>query len=261
HAVGERVTVAPIGDGEVVALLERADRADRDRLLPLAEMRRALDLALHEQLLHLLLEEPDLEHLGQPADPLVRLGRTHDIASFGSGRSGPGSSIACLNVSRNRAASTPSTARWSALSVAVSKETRAGASPPTQRSTGRPVARIATCGGVTIAVKALTSNMPRLLSVNVAPLVSAGRRRWAGARSTRSARPTAVSATSSRSAPSSAGATSPSSSPIAIPTLTSSASSSPSGVHTALKRRLPIRAATHARTSATVIVIRGPAPS
>src|SRR5438876_5496114 len=149
------MAVPAVGDREVIAILERADRADADRLLPLAEVRRALDPSFHEQLLHLILEEPDLQHLPQPRDPIACCSR-HDIASFkslGSGRSVSASSIACLNVSRNRAASTPSTARWSALSVAVITAVRTGPSSPTShRSTGRAVARMPTCGGVTIAV-------------------------------------------------------------------------------------------------------------
>ena len=43
----------------------------------------------------------------------------------------------------------------------------------TGRSTVFAVARIATCGGVMIAVNAVTSNIPRLDSVNVPSLISA----------------------------------------------------------------------------------------
>src|SRR5262249_28266983 len=153
--------------------------SDRDRLLTLAEVRRALDLPLHEQLLHLVLEEPYLDHRPEPRGPVGCCNGAHDIASFrsvGSGRSDSASPTACLTVSRNRAASPPSTARWSALSVAVSTDTASGRPfRSATRSTGLAVARIATCGGVTIAVNALTSNMPRLLSVNVASLSSSGR--------------------------------------------------------------------------------------
>src|SRR5581483_12334985 len=66
HAARERMAMAAVGDRQVVAILERADRADRDRLLSLAEVRRPLDLAFHEELLDLVLEEPDLQHLPQP---------------------------------------------------------------------------------------------------------------------------------------------------------------------------------------------------
>ena len=71
-AARERVAVAAIGDRQVVVVPQRRDRADRDRLLTLAEMGRPLDQPLHEELLHLLLEQPDLEH---PAIPLDVRGR------------------------------------------------------------------------------------------------------------------------------------------------------------------------------------------
>ena len=66
----QRVAVPAIGDRQVVVGPHRRDRADRDGLLPLAEMGRALDQALHEELLHLLLEQPDLDHLPVPPNAI-----------------------------------------------------------------------------------------------------------------------------------------------------------------------------------------------
>jgi len=65
----------------------------------------------------------------------------------------------------------------------------------TTRSAMAPTARMAACGGTMIAVKASTSNMPRLLIVKVAPATSAGCSRPARARSARSRLRTAMSAT------------------------------------------------------------------
>ena len=57
HPEGERLAVAAVGVGLDVARLHRRDGADRDGLLALAQVGRALDLPGHEQLLDLLLEE------------------------------------------------------------------------------------------------------------------------------------------------------------------------------------------------------------
>ena len=68
HAQGERLAVAAIRVGLDVARLHRRDRADRDRLLALAEVGRALDQPGHEQLLDLLLEQADPDHRPVPVE-------------------------------------------------------------------------------------------------------------------------------------------------------------------------------------------------
>ena len=75
HAQGERLAVTAVGVGLDVALAHGRDGADRDGLLALAEVGGALDQAGHEQLLDLLLEQPDVPHLAVPADPPVSAGR------------------------------------------------------------------------------------------------------------------------------------------------------------------------------------------
>jgi hypothetical protein len=54
-----------------VTWLHRRDRPDGHCLLPDAKVRRALDLAAHEELLDLLLEDPDPQHLLKPLLKLV----------------------------------------------------------------------------------------------------------------------------------------------------------------------------------------------
>src|ERR1043165_8707915 len=105
------MSVPAVGNSQVVTLLERPDRADRHRFLPLTKMRRALDLPLHEQFLDLVLEQPDLDHPVDRADPVPRTALFHDLASLTPvppQSSVSGFSSACLNVPRNLAASTPS---------------------------------------------------------------------------------------------------------------------------------------------------------
>ena len=72
HAQGERLAVAAVGVGLDVARLHRRDGADRDRLLALAQVGRALDLPAHEQLLDLLLEQPDADHRAVPLEAVGR---------------------------------------------------------------------------------------------------------------------------------------------------------------------------------------------
>ena len=64
----EHGTVAAVGASHGVARSEHAARTDGDRLLPLTEMRAAADEVLHEEAHHLVLEEPDLEHLPVQVD-------------------------------------------------------------------------------------------------------------------------------------------------------------------------------------------------
>ena len=71
HAQRERLAVTAVRVRLDVARLHGRDRPDRDRLLALAQVRRALDQTGHEELLDLLLEDPDLEHLAVPAETLV----------------------------------------------------------------------------------------------------------------------------------------------------------------------------------------------
>ena len=64
----------------------------------------------------------------------------------------------------------------------------------TTRSAIRPTARMATWGGIMIAVNASTPNIPRLLIVKVPPAISPGRNLPLRARSVRSRRSAAISA-------------------------------------------------------------------
>ena len=73
RALGDRVAVRAVGRRDHVALLERAARAHRDRLLADGDVEEAGQLAGAEALLDLLLESPDEEHL--PKEVLQALGR------------------------------------------------------------------------------------------------------------------------------------------------------------------------------------------
>ena len=67
HATGQRVVVAAIGAERVVVLAQRRGDAGRHRLLADAEVGRATDQALEEQLLGAHLELPALDH--RPVHP------------------------------------------------------------------------------------------------------------------------------------------------------------------------------------------------
>src|SRR6266850_756002 len=77
EAAGDRMPVSAVRHGHVVVRPEYGDRSDAHGFLALAEMCRALDRALLEELLDLVLEQPDLDHsaipgvslIGQPAAP------------------------------------------------------------------------------------------------------------------------------------------------------------------------------------------------
>src|SRR5882757_7414798 len=100
-----------------------------------------------------------------------------------------GSRMAPASSPRNSAARAPSTTRWSLESVMVIIGRMPGfPSTGTTASAIAPTARIALCGGVMIAVNAPTLYIPRLLNVNVPPLMSAGRNRPPRARSVNSRR-------------------------------------------------------------------------
>ena len=77
--------------------------ADRDRFLALAQVGRALDLAAHEQLLDLLLEEPDADHRRVPVAAASRRGASRD-------RSSVWSSVRALGVTRGSSFDTASVA-------------------------------------------------------------------------------------------------------------------------------------------------------
>src|SRR5260221_10205123 len=143
------MTVASIGDRQIIVLRKGRKRSHRYRFLALAKMRRALNKSFHEELLHLLLEETNREHGAKP----------FEIRAFVGGQAATspvivvvGRSNAALNVWRNRAASAPSTARWSQDNRA---SIRPAGSHPLSVSIGltrtEDVARCATCGGVTSA--------------------------------------------------------------------------------------------------------------
>ena len=59
---GERMAVAPVGAGQVVVGRQRETCSNRDRLLPGAEMRGAVNLPGEEQAVHGGLEQPDQQH-------------------------------------------------------------------------------------------------------------------------------------------------------------------------------------------------------
>src|SRR4029079_13633331 len=59
----ERMTVAAVGRGDAVAVLEQARDAGGDRFLAGVEMRRAVDLAGEEERLDEILEAADEQHL------------------------------------------------------------------------------------------------------------------------------------------------------------------------------------------------------
>jgi hypothetical protein len=122
-------------------------------------------------------------------------------------------------------------------------------SPSTTRGNAldRPVARMATCGGVTIAVNEDTSNMPRLLSVNVASLISAARNLPSFALSARSLSRVENSLTPRSRQFTIAGAISPAGRSMATPTLMSSISTWPDSVQWALN------SGSSARVSATAL--------
>ena len=102
--------------------------------------------------------------------------------------------------------------RVAELDAPVGRLDRAPAIPPT--------ARIAACGGSTIAVKEWTPNMPRFETVNVLPVSSSGLRLRPRARSARSRDSAAICASDFWSASKSAGTSSAPSTATAIPTLT-----------------------------------------
>src|SRR5207237_5442036 len=84
-----------------------------------------------------------------------------------------GASRSVCRVVRKRAASAPSSARWSLLSVAVRTEAgTTSSSRQTARRSTFPVASTATWGGVTIAANAETPNIPRFETVKVPSVIS-----------------------------------------------------------------------------------------
>src|SRR4051812_1102661 len=81
-----------------------------------------------------------------------------------------GSSRKVLTVRRKSAASAPSTARWSTVSVRVSiGRTTTCPSHATGRSLVAPTARIAACGGLRTATNCSTPNNPRVRIVKLPP--------------------------------------------------------------------------------------------
>ena len=122
---------------------------------------------------------------------------------------------------RNWAASAPYRIRWSHTSVSVIVwRTTIAPSRTTARGSSTPTDRIAACGGLTIAVKLRTPNMPRFDTVKVPPPSSGGvivpaRTRSASARVSR-----AISPSDFSSASKTVGTTSASSAATATPTFT-----------------------------------------
>src|SRR5947209_7342116 len=140
----------------------------------------------------------------QRLDPRRQCRLSHrDLLCQGEGQtsSASGSSISSARAPRNWAPRAPSRARWSQDRVSTMVGWTAGwPSWATTRSAMRPTARMAACGGLTIALKASTPYMPRLLIVKPPPWMSAGRSRPAWARLTTSSRRAAMSARLSVSA-------------------------------------------------------------
>ena len=94
-------------------------------------------------------------------------------------------------------------------------------STTTGRWAMRPTARIPASGGLMIAVNSSMSNMPRLETLNVAPVYSSGASRRARARSARAFDSAVISSRPFRSAFRMTGVMSPSSIATAIPMWTS----------------------------------------
>src|SRR6185503_3642803 len=148
-----------------------------------------------------------------------------------------GSSIKSASAPRNWAPRAPSRARWSQERVRVMVGCTAGCPfTGTTRSAMRPTARIAACGGLTMALNASTPYIPRLLIVNTPPWMSAGRSLPACARVTRSSRRAAMSLRPSESARAMTGTTRPSSSATARPMLISVCRSSVPSFHETFTR-------------------------
>src|SRR5690606_5374726 len=123
--------------------------------------------------------------------------------------------------SRNRAAVAPSVARWSTDRVsAIRLPGTTGPSRTTGTSRLAPTARIAASGGLITAENESTPNMPRLLTLNVPPLISCSDSLPSRAlpASSRASRP--ISETLLRSASLTTGTTRPSSTATTTPTLT-----------------------------------------
>ena len=78
RARGRAVAVAAVGAGDAIAGSERAREADRDRLLPGVEVRRAVDLAAQEERLDEVLDAAD--HAHPPVEVEVSSGRRRAIA-------------------------------------------------------------------------------------------------------------------------------------------------------------------------------------
>ena len=107
HPLGERVVVRPVRARDDVARLERAHRADRDRLLAGGLMDAAGDLvAAHRQRLERLLELADHEHRLEPFLEVVDAARRRagsrstrsgstGVAGFSSIMPPPGSPRSC----------------------------------------------------------------------------------------------------------------------------------------------------------------------
>src|SRR5207247_2249627 len=125
----------------------------------------------------------------------------------------------------------------------------------TTRSAMRPTARMADCGGLTIALKASPPAMPRLLIVKPPPWMSAGRSRPAWARLTTSSRRAAISARRRVSARWTTGTTRPSSIATARPMLMSAFWTIAPSFHEAFTRGCCDRAAATSLTSRSVYVM------
>ena len=137
----------------------------------------------------------------------------------------------------NMAPRAPSSTRWSHESVIVIIGLTA--TPPmtgTRRSFIAPTARIPACGGTMIAVNESTWYIPRLLIVNVAPVMSDGDSLFVRARSVRSRRRDAMSPRLMPSVFGTTPTTTASVTAIARPTLTSALALMASPVQLAFMR-------------------------
>ncbi len=72
HPAGQGVAVVAIGGDDEIVVAEHPDRTDGDRLLTAVQVAEAADLAAHlVELVRLLFEPADQEHLPQPVDRLA----------------------------------------------------------------------------------------------------------------------------------------------------------------------------------------------
>eukprot|EP00879_Flechtneria_rotunda_P011692 GHRR01012213.1.p1 GENE.GHRR01012213.1~~GHRR01012213.1.p1 ORF type:complete len:191 (+),score=37.59 GHRR01012213.1:809-1381(+) len=110
-----------------------------------------------------------MQGLSPPLQSITKTAHTYTIISNGF-------SMYCLNAFIHSAPTAPSTTLWSQLNVTFITCTSANSPSSTSSTLGKaaPTARMAACGGLTIAANCLMPYMPKLLMVNVPPMNSCG---------------------------------------------------------------------------------------